>query len=305
MAMSELIGPPPAPADDRAHVVPRQKFFNDMPDKGLFGIVSAAGFMLIFFLKQFDFNADVIAAVAVAIMILYGAIAFRLPRVGLRPDRLGDNFYYLGFIYTLASLSAALFQLRTGLDSGVGIDQLLGSFGIALVTTIVGITGRVMFVQLRGDIDEIEERARSELATTSAELRAQLGGSIREFETLRTSLLQTLNETAQASAHVMKQQADHINTLAQTTAKQLETAFQEGRTQVDALALSLQAVAQAVDQINKRASAMQLPSEVLNQQIAEFAKELEAILLRVGETADEVARRALTRRRWRWPFRYN
>ena len=47
----------------------------------------------------------------------------------------GDNFYYLGFIYTLASLSAALVELRTGINS----TAILGAFGVALITTIVGI----------------------------------------------------------------------------------------------------------------------------------------------------------------------
>jgi hypothetical protein len=35
----------------------------------------------------------------------------------MRLDRLGDNFYYLGFIYTLASLTAALLQLRGGIET--------------------------------------------------------------------------------------------------------------------------------------------------------------------------------------------
>lgn len=58
-----------------------------------------------------------------------------IPAVSLRLDRLGDNFYYLGFIYTLASLSAALVELRTGINS----TAILGAFGVALITTIVGI----------------------------------------------------------------------------------------------------------------------------------------------------------------------
>lgn len=297
MAMSELTGPN---TSERPLRLPRRRFFNEMPDKGLFGVVSLAGFGLIFILKQLSFNSDIIALCAVAIMLLYGAVAFRVPAVSMRPDRLGDNFYYLGFIYTLASLSAALFQLRTGVGSD--IDQLLGSFGIALVTTIVGIAGRVVFVQLRGDLDEIEERARLELASTASELRSQLGGSIREFETLRTSILQTVAETAQHSAQVTKQHADKIDDLVMTTARQLEFAFQGSRAQVDALALALQSIVQSVEEINKRISVMQLPSDALNAQLAKFAMELEALLGRLGSTIDEVVHRSLPRRRWHWPF---
>ena len=86
-----------------------------------------------------------VAGSAVALMVAYGLIAYRIPDVQIRLDRLGDNFYYLGFIFTLASMSAALIQLR----AEPNIEAILGSFGIALITTIVGVAGRVLFTQMR------------------------------------------------------------------------------------------------------------------------------------------------------------
>src|SRR5258707_14782977 len=100
---------------DRAQrTLPRRRFFSDMPDKGLFALVAVSGFAGILILKVRGVDADLVAAGAVILMLLYGFVAFQFRRVRLRPDRLGDNFYYLGFIYTLASLSAALLQLRGG-----------------------------------------------------------------------------------------------------------------------------------------------------------------------------------------------
>jgi hypothetical protein len=84
-----------------------------MPDKGLFAVFALAGFLGIIFLKtELATSAKIVAALGVSAMILYGALAWRLPTIQLRPDRLGDNFYYLGFIYTLGSLSATLLQKR-------------------------------------------------------------------------------------------------------------------------------------------------------------------------------------------------
>ena len=98
---------------DRAQrTLPRRRFFSDMPDKGLFAVVAVLGFAGILLLKVNGIDADMVAAGAVFLMIAYGFFAFQFRRVRLRPDRLGDNFYYLGFVYTLASLSAALLQLR-------------------------------------------------------------------------------------------------------------------------------------------------------------------------------------------------
>jgi hypothetical protein len=159
--------------------LPRRRFLSDMPDKGLFAFAATLGFLGILLSKLDGFDANYIAAAAVALMLGNGGLAYQLPKVQMRIDRLGDNFYYLGFIYTLASLSAALIQLR----EGIPIDTLLGSFGIALFTTIVGVAGRVIFVQMRGELDDVEERVRRDLLAASADLRSQLSLSLAEFET--------------------------------------------------------------------------------------------------------------------------
>src|SRR5262245_50979510 len=106
--------PTRTPNDGVAHLLPRRRFIDDMPDKGLFAGVAAFGFASIITLKIKQFSPESVSVFAVALMLIYGSIAYRIPLVRLRLDRLGDNFYYLGFIYTLASLSAALVELRSG-----------------------------------------------------------------------------------------------------------------------------------------------------------------------------------------------
>jgi hypothetical protein len=312
-----------------ARLLPRRRFFSDMPDKGLFGLVALVGFAAICALKRDGYDADLIAVLAVAVMFGYGAIAYHMPVVQMRLDRLGDNFYYLGFIYTLASLSAALLQLR----SGVQIELLLGSFGIALVTTIVGIAGRVLFVQLRSDLDDIEDRTRRDLAAGSADLRAQISASVREFETFRTGLLQTLKETTAECTRATKYQVGQIDALARSAAQQISGAFEANRLQSERLNETMQTVAKAVErtsqaafeanrlqcervnesmhnvakaveQTSVRVAAMELPSDRLSSQLATFAQELEALLHRLGAVIDDIARRSVPpRRRWYWPYR--
>jgi hypothetical protein len=128
-------------SEDAGRRLPRRRFIDDMPDKGLFGFIAVFGFINIVVLKLYQFNADAVTVIAIALMLGYGLVAYRIPAVQLRLDRLGDNFYYLGFIYTLASLSAAILQLR---NQSVDITGLIESFGIALFTTIVGVAGRVL-----------------------------------------------------------------------------------------------------------------------------------------------------------------
>lgn len=278
--------------------LPRRRFFSDMPDKGLFGLVSIAGFAVILVLKVHGFNPDVIAALAVGLMLVYGFIAYQMPLVQMRLDRLGDNFYYLGFIFTLASLSAALWQLREGTQ----VDQLLGSFGIALVTTIVGIAGRVLFAQLRSELDDVEERLRRDLAATSSELRGQLASSIADFEVFRTSLLQTLQETAKGCEEACKAQIAQIDGLARSATERIDGALLDNSRHTRDLTVSLGAVAQSANQVSQRISSMKMPSEELEREVAVFAQGLRTTLADLGSIVEELAQRTTRRKRWYWPF---
>ena len=95
------------------------------------------------------------SAAGIAIMVLY-AIQQKRARPENEHPRLGDEIYYLGLLYTLTSLCAALVMLFL-LDDGIPYlrqgqsltlekrtDEMIGSFGIALLTTIAGIVIRVV-----------------------------------------------------------------------------------------------------------------------------------------------------------------
>jgi hypothetical protein len=284
--------------DAAARTLPRRRFFSDMPDKGLFAAVALVGFLgIVLFKTRTPMSAELIAALAVAVMLIYGVVAFQMPTVQMRPDRLGDNFYYLGFIYTLASLSAALLQLRAAPD----IEELLGNFGIALVTTIVGVAGRVLFVQMRGQLDEIEERVRRDLVAASTDLRAQLSLALAEFQTFHVATLQASNEalskaTQQATSHI-----EEIGTLAEIAAKEINTSLHANRQQAEQLAEMLTRIEQAIGQLPLLGE-IELPSERLEKQIAAFTKQVVSLIAELRRAMDEYGRRRRGRR-WYWPFR--
>ena len=268
--------------DVAARTLPRRKFFSDMPDKGLFALLALVGFVGILVLKIYNvFSSDVIAALAVATMVVYGVLSFQMPAVQLRPDRLGDNFYYLGLIYTLASLSAALLQLRTTVSHN--IEDLLGNFGIALVTTVVGVAGRVLFVQMRGEIDDVEERVRRDLVSASSDLRAQLVIALREFETFHTGVVQASGETVNRASEQAETQIEQIGKVAEVAIDKLNalTSANDARTKK---------LAETLKKINEAMS--ELPG---------------AVELLVAELRNAEFRNTLPkdrkRRRWYWPFR--
>jgi hypothetical protein len=266
--------------------LPRRRFFTDMPDKGLFAAVAVAGFAGILISKVQGVDADVVAAAAVVLMVAYGFIAFQYRRVRLRPDRLGDNFYYLGFIYTLASLSAALLQLR----GGARIEGLLGSFGIALFTTIIGIAGRVLFVQLRADIDEVEDEVRRDLLSTSADLRAQLNVTLAEFETFHTGVQQATRKAAEQSTTAAQDAISNISRVANAAAESIEKAFSKESDKLHAFEL-------AAARIEKRLKDLTIE---MTDRVADLTDSLDRMVAQLAAVVDIAGR---NRARFRiWPF---
>ena len=79
-------------------------------------------------------------------MWLYQANQRRVRPVS-EQSRLGDEVYYLGLLYTLTSLCAALISLFLVFGGERTLEgrtnEMIGSFGIALVTTMAGIVMRV------------------------------------------------------------------------------------------------------------------------------------------------------------------
>ena len=57
----------------------------------------------------------------------------------------------------------------------------------------------MLFVQMRGDIDEVEDEVRKDLLSASADLRAQLSLSLAEFETFHAGVKQAADKAATQS----------------------------------------------------------------------------------------------------------
>ena len=75
-------------------------------------------------------------------MTMYWYLAYR--NVHVSQDTKGDGIYYLGLFFTFAALVAALIKF-TGNAPQENVTSLIANFGIALVTTIFGLAGRVGF----------------------------------------------------------------------------------------------------------------------------------------------------------------
>jgi hypothetical protein len=130
-------------------------------------------------------NAIIIFS-AIMLMSVYVFFVTMVPATKLRTDVAADNVYYLGFLYTLTSLAIAL-----SVDEP---DAILANFGVAIVSTLIGIAARVGLNQLRIDPTDIEEASRLELADATRKVRTELEETVRQLVDFRNLSLQVLAE---------------------------------------------------------------------------------------------------------------
>ena len=201
--------------------MPRRRFFSDMPDKGLFALISLLGFVGIIVLKtRTAWSSELVAALAVAIMLLYGFVVYQMPEVRMRPDRLGE----ISTILVLSTLWQAFLRRYCSCATPLRSKSSSVIFVLPLIT-MVSVAGRVLFVQMRGELDEVEDRVRRDLVTASADLRAQLTLSLTEFETFRTATLQASREAVEAAGNKASGSFDQIGILADFAAKAINATF--------------------------------------------------------------------------------
>ena len=85
-------------------------------------------------------------ALVVGLMLVYGVVLWIRSRTEYASEGDGETFYYLGFIYTLATLVATFAPLLNSSERPE-TRQVLGLFGLGLSTTFVGLAGRIVFSQ--------------------------------------------------------------------------------------------------------------------------------------------------------------
>ena len=276
----------------------------------LFFAVVTIGSGYIIFSKLHDFGALAVTTVPVLIMVGYAALlGMRLFR--LRDDQSGDNLYYMGFLFTLTSLAVSLFQF----SAAGSAEQIVQNFGIAIASTIAGITLRIMFNQMRRDPVETEATSRLELAEASRRVKRELESSILEFGYFRRMTQQSITdaldemresigmahrqftgemEKLAASASVPFEESSRtsgatLSSLNQRTVEVLQVSrhlVQEG----EELARNTTSIVQSIDALFARLAAHQTTEEAIESQLV-------PMIARLTDTVDALNDHAQTQAR--------
>jgi ElaB/YqjD/DUF883 family membrane-anchored ribosome-binding protein len=249
-------------------------------------VVTGSGYIIIS--KLSDFGAFAVTSVPVLIMIGYavllGARLFRL-----RDDQAGDNLYYMGFLFTLTSLAVSLYQF----SAAGSAEQIVQNFGIAIASTIAGITLRILFNQMRRDPVEVEATARMELAEASRRVKRELESAILEFGYFRRmtqqSVTDALDEAQESIGKAHKEFSGELKKLAQTTNSPFEAASKRSEQTLDGLngrtlqvldvsrqlvkegeqlAKSTASIVGAIDNLFVKLASRQTPEQIIQSELA-------------------------------------
>jgi ElaB/YqjD/DUF883 family membrane-anchored ribosome-binding protein len=167
-------------------------------------VLSGAGYTV--FSKLHEFSALQVTLVPVLIMVAYALVLGIARFFRLRDDQSGDNLYYMGFLFTLTSLAVSLYQF-----SSIGsAEQIVQNFGIAIGSTIAGISLRIFFNQMRRDPVEVEHAARLELADASRKVRRELESTVLEFGYFRRATQQSITDAVEEVNRLLKEAKDRI-----------------------------------------------------------------------------------------------
>lgn len=176
--------------------------------RGLFLVFFVGGGFLILLMKSLTASALFAVVLPVVLMGSYALLLVDWPELRPRYDFAGDNFYYLGFLYTLISLAISLYQFNTeGATSSI-----ITNFGLALTSTILGLAGRILLNQPQ-DEDEAEARAREDLARVNRRLRAEMEYSIDEFQQFRVEarrVFEQLDQGVSAAGKALEGQIEQL-----------------------------------------------------------------------------------------------
>ena len=244
------------------------------------------------------FGGIVAAVLGIGIMWLYKRDQKQVRTEGEHP-RLGDEVYYLGLLYTLTSLCAALviLFLFDGNEQTLEkrTDEMIGSFGIALLTTMAGIVMRMTLqrhgVEGQETIIRIPHSA-SDTGGVGAEIESVTVDLERYAYELRRQLNNSTNAfAAHANQTILQAKTTHAHM------EEMMQAFHDGlekkaKVQLESLKATYESVAERAEEARQRTeeqgAGIQGALERLEAQVRNMDESIERIRAGSGETAENL-----------------
>jgi ABC-type transporter Mla subunit MlaD len=149
----------------------------------------------------------------------YAALTTRAKNSDLSRSKIGDSCYFLGFSFTLISLSAALINLSQQVEATVNIGSVVGGFGAALSTTLAGLLCRLWFTTLSSSFMSSKDKLEEEIEDAMRAFSRQLQSLVEEVNLSITTIGATIGDTnMELNKSYKGQMQDNIKTISGSVA---------------------------------------------------------------------------------------
>jgi uncharacterized phage infection (PIP) family protein YhgE len=229
-------------------------------------------------------------AVPVGLMVVYGLVQWSGGQYEYQEDRLGDNIYYLGFLFTLVSLMISLLALQQG---SILSSVLVRNFGIALATTITGLFGRVILYQLRGEQQDTPEQSMQKLGEQTRQTTFELSRAAEEmrrsYVNIGDSAKEFFNAVSATTGQAVEQAVARMQAATEGSAGAIQKNLTGLQTRIGKINERVDGVAAALEQMAQRIGKVEIPTDLITAKIAPLADAVALALGKVEQAAREAA----------------
>ena len=193
----------------------------------------------------------------VAVMAVYVYLIYFNLTPDISSEQKADSCYYLGFILTLVAMVISLINFNLGEGQEL-FRSIVRNFGLALVTTIIGIVVRIVWLQLLADrVTEAEETIRQKMLQEADKLKLEVERITSSFQVLAnqaesvTNPLRTNISNLENTLEVPKKLSEALEKVAKNS-ESLSDKFESVNREVDNFSPSkIQELINKVDQLDE------------------------------------------------------
>ena len=170
-----------------------QESFSQLSVKQLFVVILIGG--LISITTGVVFSSVILSVVIpFSLVFIYAASTVKAKHTDLSKAKIGDSCYFLGFSFTLISLSVALINLGQQ-EADINIRGIVGGFGAALATTLAGLLCRLWFTTLASSFLSSKDKLEEEIESAMRSFSMQLQSLVDEVNMSITTIGATIGDT--------------------------------------------------------------------------------------------------------------
>jgi hypothetical protein len=221
-----------------------------------------------------------LAPIAMGSVLVYFGLGLTLNPSEKNSEKFADSLYYMGFILTIWAL---IFSLQPWRETTTGLTsaEILPLFGVALVSTALGMTLRIFLIQGRNTVFDQEEQARDSIDQ-------HVGIMIGEMQRSSTLLRETNDKLSSRGDELIATLRAQLVSANKTTTDELTALVNSCKTEIET---QLGEIAPAIEQAKNKLQAIEIPNDLVRAAFNESIATLKTEMARLEKEMSQASTR--------------